>query len=303
MGLVEHRPPFVHRVGWFELGSNAVNAQFSTILSTSSTAAGFCTRAASVEGGWSSPLVAPSGYRPSFGPLSPTFHISPLLAKPVDFTASYFVSIGSKHNSRLATLTILPNGPSNRATSPLTGKSMPYRSRDRMGIHTNWPKKVERHCCSVSPPCPSCCLGPLCLPLYLPSLHSPSSICITAQMQPSEGGAQCTSYPRRHTPIHATNAHAMRNWGCTCGPSTLLTSHPSHLPSLDCTADANVRTYSAHFAWKLCKDSQTYCRLDPMFGRYLYCWAASSILCIFNSSWSTHSLASIFSSAHKVCME
>ena len=204
MGLVEHRPPFVHRVGWFELGSNAVNAQFSTILSTSSTAAGFCRRAASVEGGVVfSSRGAPSGYRPSFGPLSPTFHISPLLAKPVDFTASYFVSIGSKHNSRLATLTILPNGPSNRATSPLTGKSMPYRSRDRMGIHTN--------CCSVSPPCPSCCLGPLCLPLYLPSLHSPSSICITAQMQPSEGGAQCTSYPRRHTPIHATNAHAMRN--------------------------------------------------------------------------------------------
>ena len=137
MGLVEHRPPFVHRVGWFELGSNAVNAQFSTILSTSSTAAGFCTRAASVQGGWSSPLVAPSGYRPSFGPLSPTFHISPLLAKPVDFTASYFVSIGSKHNSRLATLPILPNGPSNRVTSLLTGKSMPYRTRDRMGIHTN----------------------------------------------------------------------------------------------------------------------------------------------------------------------
>ena len=44
MGLVEHRPPFVHRVGWFEPSSTAVNAQFSAILSTISTeAAGYCT--------------------------------------------------------------------------------------------------------------------------------------------------------------------------------------------------------------------------------------------------------------------
>ena len=121
----------------------------------------------------------------------------------------HFLSVSVPNT--IATLPILPNGPSNRATSLLTGKSMPYRSRDRMGIHTNRPKRVGRHCCTVSPPCPSCCLGPVCLPPYLPSLHSPSSICITAQMQPSEGGAQCTSYPRRHTPIHATNAHAMRN--------------------------------------------------------------------------------------------
>ena len=55
-------------------------------------------------------------------------------------------------------------------------------------------------------------------------------------MRPSERGAHCTSYPpahRRHPPIHATNAHAMRNWGCTCEPSTLLLIIPTSRPCKD----------------------------------------------------------------------
>ena len=94
----------------------------------------------------------------------------------------------------------------------------------------------------------SCCLGPVCVcatpptPFH-PSVSSHHNLHNNADAA-KWGVCTCTSYPRRHMPIHATNAHAMRNWGCTCRLS--ISSFPSPVTRLHRlpTFDSCTRTHT-----------------------------------------------------------